>query len=456
MKERKYWYGKYIDKLEKNQIFVFGSNPKGSHGAGAAKTAIEKFGAIKNQGRGLMGQSYGLITKNLKWDIGFYEKETGITYDKGDYKSVSPEQISDNVLELYECARNNPDKEFLIVYQNEKWPNGQGKKSLNGYYPLEMLGFLMDNKDVPDNIVFHESYKEAVELKLKGFTNSGIRKQEGMKQIHKAYKEAEENGTLTSRTINPSNGTVQVHDAYDTILKSKSEKKITAFFTQFDVFSQWHPSKFEYKGFNFISAEQFMMFSKAKLFKDETVANYLMKMNELKVVKDFLNGTLTNYEILSNTSAEKYLDDDLLKTLIYPNKLKQIKNMSDLWSAIQAKIKAYGKEVCKNDGIPWDEKLWKEKREKIIFSGSKLKYSQNEDMKSKLLDTKGSIMVEASKYDKIYGVGMSKTDSRISDPSKWEGLNLLGKALTNLRYYFTIELNQKQTNKKKNKNRNRP
>ena len=45
-----------------------------------------------------MGQSYGLVTKNLKWDVGFYEKETGITYDKGDYKSVSPEQISDNAL----------------------------------------------------------------------------------------------------------------------------------------------------------------------------------------------------------------------------------------------------------------------------------------------------------------------------------------------------------------------
>ena len=49
---------------------------------------------------------------------------------------------------------------------------------------------------------------------------------------------------------------------------------------------------------------------------------------------------------------------------------------------------------------------------------------------------------------------MSKTDSRISEPSKWQGLNLLGKALTNLRYDFTIELMPKKTNH--NRVRNRP
>jgi hypothetical protein len=35
-----------ISFLEKNQIFVFGSNTQGRHGAGAAKTAYSKFGAI--------------------------------------------------------------------------------------------------------------------------------------------------------------------------------------------------------------------------------------------------------------------------------------------------------------------------------------------------------------------------------------------------------------------------
>lgn len=49
-----------------NTIFVFGSNPEGRHGAGAAKTAKEKFGAIYGQGEGLQGNSYALPTKDLR------------------------------------------------------------------------------------------------------------------------------------------------------------------------------------------------------------------------------------------------------------------------------------------------------------------------------------------------------------------------------------------------------
>ena len=74
-KERKYWSGKFITKLEKNQIFCMGTNPEGRHGAGAAKTGM-KFGAQYGKGRGLVGNTYGLITKNLT--AGPIEKETGI------------------------------------------------------------------------------------------------------------------------------------------------------------------------------------------------------------------------------------------------------------------------------------------------------------------------------------------------------------------------------------------
>lgn len=51
-----------IDELQENEVFVFGSNHGGLHGGGAARTAVEKFGAVWGQGEGLQGQSYAIPT----------------------------------------------------------------------------------------------------------------------------------------------------------------------------------------------------------------------------------------------------------------------------------------------------------------------------------------------------------------------------------------------------------
>lgn len=48
-------------------IFVFGSNLKGIHGAGAALHAKRRWGAKQGQGEGLQGQSYALPTKRTPW-----------------------------------------------------------------------------------------------------------------------------------------------------------------------------------------------------------------------------------------------------------------------------------------------------------------------------------------------------------------------------------------------------
>ena len=53
---------RWIDSLEKNEIFVFGSNLQGMHGGGAARVAHEKFGAVWGEGIGLQGQSYAIPT----------------------------------------------------------------------------------------------------------------------------------------------------------------------------------------------------------------------------------------------------------------------------------------------------------------------------------------------------------------------------------------------------------
>lgn len=60
---------RWINSLEKNEIFVFGSNLQGMHGGGAARVALERFGAVWGQGTGLQGQSYAIPTMHGGVDV---------------------------------------------------------------------------------------------------------------------------------------------------------------------------------------------------------------------------------------------------------------------------------------------------------------------------------------------------------------------------------------------------
>jgi len=51
-----------ITELKENEVFVFGSNLQGMHAGGAARVAVDRFGAIWGQGTGLQGQSYAIPT----------------------------------------------------------------------------------------------------------------------------------------------------------------------------------------------------------------------------------------------------------------------------------------------------------------------------------------------------------------------------------------------------------
>lgn len=51
-----------ITKLAETEVFVFGSNIAGLHAGGAARAALDNFGAIWGQGVGLQGQSYAIPT----------------------------------------------------------------------------------------------------------------------------------------------------------------------------------------------------------------------------------------------------------------------------------------------------------------------------------------------------------------------------------------------------------
>lgn len=81
----------------------------------------------------------------------------------------------------------------------------------------------------------------------------------------------------------------------------------------------------------------------------------------------------------------------------------------------------------------FDEAEWDKWKFQYVWNGNWLKFTQNKDLKEKLLGTGNKVLVEASPYDKVWGVGLSEDDDRILDPKQWQGENLLGKVLMAVR-----------------------
>lgn len=80
-------------------IFVFGSNRQGRHGKGAALTARLHHGAIYGQAHGLQGNSYAIVSKELR---------TG-------YPSVTFSELTRNIIEFREFAASHPTLHFNIT-----------------------------------------------------------------------------------------------------------------------------------------------------------------------------------------------------------------------------------------------------------------------------------------------------------------------------------------------------
>lgn len=83
--------------MEKDSIFVFGSNLSGIHGAGAARAAAVHYGAKWGEGEGLHGSSYALPTKGLK-----------ITYMK-------TTDVVKHIEKFLDFARENPHMTFKVT-----------------------------------------------------------------------------------------------------------------------------------------------------------------------------------------------------------------------------------------------------------------------------------------------------------------------------------------------------
>lgn len=86
-----------ITSLGPDEIFVFGSNEQGIHGAGAAKTAATLFGARRGVGEGPTGSCYAIPTKRT-------------------IRQVRPlDEIATSVATFLDYARNHPDLHFTVT-----------------------------------------------------------------------------------------------------------------------------------------------------------------------------------------------------------------------------------------------------------------------------------------------------------------------------------------------------
>jgi ribA/ribD-fused uncharacterized protein len=151
--------------------------------------------------------------------------------------------------------------------------------------------------------------------------------------------------------------------------QSSSKNEITK-----SCFSQWWPCRFKHDGIDYNSAEQWMMAEKARIFSDFDNLEQILKSSDPKVIKEL------------------------------------------------------GRQISL-----FDEDVWNQRKYDIVFEGNFLKFSQDESLKSFLLSTENKILVEASPYDKIWGIGMRQDEEGIRNPRNWKGQNLLGFALMEVR-----------------------
>lgn len=124
--------------LSEGQILVFGSNMEGRHGKGLALIAVQYCGAKYGQASGMQGQSYAIITKDLR---------------KKNHPSISPEFIKKQLEHLYNIAEGC-EYEFIVGY------SGEGE-NLNGYSPKEMA-IMFASFPIPNNFVFEETFYQLI------------------------------------------------------------------------------------------------------------------------------------------------------------------------------------------------------------------------------------------------------------------------------------------------------
>lgn len=87
--------------------------------------------------------------------------------------------------------------------------------------------------------------------------------------------------------------------------------------------------------------------------------------------------------------------------------------------------KAFGRKIR-----GYDDAEWSKVRYEVVLKGTIEKYKQNPELLELLLATGDAQFVECSPMDRIWGIGMRRTDPNATIPDRWQGQNLLGKIIT--------------------------
>jgi len=151
-------------------------------------------------------------------------------------------------------------------------------------------------------------------------------------------------------------------------------KQYLLFYKSKHPFSNWYASSFIHNGMKFNCSEQFMMYEKAMMFNDTEVAKLIIETDE--------------------PFKQKFLG-------------RQVRN--------------------------FDREKWHKECRDIMVPGLVSKFTQNAYLEKFILDTNDKILVEASKSDKIWGIGLSEDDPRALDETLWQGTNWLGEVLMRTR-----------------------
>ena len=97
---------------------------------------------------------------------------------------------------------------------------------------------------------------------------------------------------------------------------------------------------------------------------------------------------------------------------------------------------------CKNIGKTvkdFDAAKWDAVKQQIVFHATYEKFSQNYELHRVLILTGNKTLAEASPYDKIWGIGLIASEHNAKISEKWEGQNLLGQSLMEVRHILDME-----------------